>query len=86
MKTRCVWEHNGNDSILYSEEYIGAYTRGNTKEEAIRKMSSEILSYAVWAGISLPDPPEPEIVQEKNPCLWFPMPIRMCFSSGNARR
>jgi hypothetical protein len=38
MKIECVWEHNGNDSILYSGNIIGAFTRGKTKEEAIGKM------------------------------------------------
>ena len=41
MKIRCVWEHNGNDSIVYSDNFAGAYTRGRTKEEAIRKMPLE---------------------------------------------
>ena len=27
---RCVWEHNGNDTLLYSVDYIGAYTRGSS--------------------------------------------------------
>ncbi len=25
MKIRCVWEHNGNDTILYSDNFIGAF-------------------------------------------------------------
>ncbi len=65
MKIRCVWEHNGNDSILYSDNFTGAYTRGRTKEEAIRKMPLEIATYLRWAGKPLHDFPETEIVQEK---------------------
>ncbi len=65
MKIRCVWEHNGNDSILYSDNFTGAYTRGRTKEEAIRKMPLEIAAYLRWAGKPLPDVTETEIVQEK---------------------
>ena len=37
MKIKCIWEHTGNDSILYSTEYPGTFTRGKTKEEALKK-------------------------------------------------
>ena len=35
MKIRCVWEHNGDDSILYADNFVGAYTRGEWKGEAV---------------------------------------------------
>ena len=38
MKINCVWEHNGNDSILYASDFVGAFTRGASKEEAVLKM------------------------------------------------
>ncbi len=66
MEIRCVWEHNGNDSILYAERLVGAYTRGRTPEEAVRKMHAEVKSYLKWKGASLAEPFEVEIVQEKN--------------------
>lgn len=65
MKIRCVWEHNGNDSILYSDNFIGAFTRGRTKDEAIQKMPSEVKSYLKWTGALTSDSLEPEIIQEK---------------------
>ena len=65
MKIRCVWEHNGNDSILYASNYVGAYTRGETKEIALQKMPGEIVSYLKWKGGAVPDSLEPVIVQEK---------------------
>lgn len=65
MKVQCVWEHNGDDSILYSSNFIGAYTRGRSKREALRKMPSEITSYLRWKGDLVWDTPEAEIVQEK---------------------
>lgn len=65
MKIRCVWEHNGNDSILYANSFIGAFTRGASKDLAIRKMPSEIKSYLMWKGDLVTDSFEPEIVQEK---------------------
>lgn len=65
MKIRCVWEHNGNDSILYAGNFAGAFTRGPSKAAAIEKMPSEITSYLKWKGDTVPDLLEPEIVQEK---------------------
>lgn len=66
MKIRCVWEHNCNDSILYSIDYTGAFTRGETRDVAIQKMASEIRSYLQWKGSSVPASLEPIIVQEKD--------------------
>lgn len=66
MKIRCVWEHNGNDSILYAAHFIGAFTRGASKDSALQKMPSEIKSYLMWKGGLTTDLFEPEIVQEKH--------------------
>ena len=67
MKIECVWEHNGNDSILYSSNFIGAYTRGATKEEAVGKMPLEIASYTKWmdGSVLLPLISDIAVVQEK---------------------
>ena len=61
-----VWEHNGNDTLLYSVDCVGAYTRGETLEIAVVKMSAEIKSYVAWAGREWKDAEQIEIVQEKN--------------------
>ncbi len=50
MTINCVWEHNGGDTLLYAENFVGAYTRGETLETAIRKMQLEICSYFKWRG------------------------------------
>ena len=50
MKIRCVWEHNGNDSLLYAANFIGAFTRGPSLDAAIRKMPCEIQAYLKWKG------------------------------------
>ncbi|MCI8406686.1 MAG: hypothetical protein HFE43_06765 [Oscillospiraceae bacterium] len=65
MNIRCVWEHNGSDSILFAADFPGAYTRGETREAALQKMAGEIASYQKWKGEAAPDSPEPVIVQEK---------------------
>ena len=37
MTINCVWEHNGRDTLLYAVDFVGAYTRGETLEAAVRK-------------------------------------------------
>ncbi len=69
MKIRCVWEHNGSDTLLYAGNFIGAYTRGETREIALGKMADEIRSYQAWKGEPLDGRPEPVIVQEKASAL-----------------
>lgn len=50
MTINCVWEHNGNDTLLYAVDFVGAYTRGETLEAAVGKMQAEICSYLKWCG------------------------------------
>lgn len=66
-KIQCVWEHNGNDSLLYASNCIGAFTRGSTKEIAVSKMQKEIKAYLRWKNGAVPNLEnlEVEIVQEK---------------------
>lgn len=54
MDMECTWEHNENDSIIYSKEYIGAYARGESREAALAKMPDEIASYCSWLDIPAP--------------------------------
>lgn len=65
MKIRCVWEHNGDDSLLYAGNFAGAFTRGSSREEVIRKMPSEIEAYLKWKGEAAAGPFAVEIVQER---------------------
>ncbi len=63
-KTSCVWEHNGCDTLLYSADYPGAYTRGESLEAAIAKMEPEIRSWLAWAGKPLPGNIVVSVVQD----------------------
>ena len=65
MKINCVWEHNGNDSILYATDFAGAFARGASKKEAILKMPEEIRRFRLWRGETPLDAYEIAIVQEK---------------------
>lgn len=50
MKLHCFWEHNGDDTLLYSVDYLGAYTRGSSLETAKAKIPNEIRSFTSWSG------------------------------------
>ena len=65
MKINCVWEHNGDDSILYADNFTGAFSRGASKEDAIQKMPEEIRRFQLWRRETPIDGFEIEIVQEK---------------------
>ena len=61
---KCVWEHNGNDTLLYAVEYVGAYTRGDSLEAAMAKMPAEIRAYSFWKGQNCEQITDIEIIQE----------------------
>ena len=65
MKIECVWEHNGEDTLLYAGSLPGAYTRGESLETAFRKMDREAISYLRWTGAPNPERIAVEIVQER---------------------
>ena len=65
MEIKCIWEHNGNDSLLYAGNCVGAFTRGESLDIAIGKMSEEIKAYMNWIGESMPEEVDVVIVQEK---------------------
>lgn len=54
MDIRCVWEHNGEDTLLFAVDHPGAFTRGASLAEAVEKMSREIAAYSRWAETSCP--------------------------------
>ncbi len=64
MKISCVWEHNGDDSLLYAMNLPGAFARGENKDAALNKMKQEAVSFLAWQGKTVEFPLEIEIVQE----------------------
>lgn len=69
MKIRCVWEHNGDDTLLYADNFIGAFARGKSKEDALGKIKQEVVSYLNWCHMGIPDELTAEITQEKQSTL-----------------
>ena len=54
MMIHCIWEHNGDDSLLYAVEPIGAYARGENLDTVLKKMPGEVASYYKWRGQAVP--------------------------------
>ena len=52
VKLSCIWEHNGDDTLLYVRELPGAYARGKNLEAAAGKLPSEVRSWRKWAGLA----------------------------------
>lgn len=65
MRIECIWEHNGEDSLLYAGNLPGAFTRGASREEALKKMPGEARAFLRWMDAAAPEPLEPVVVQEK---------------------
>ena len=65
VTVKCVWEHNGQDSLLYAIDYIGAYTRGESLDIAVEKMPHEIASYLKWKGELIASPLSLSVTEEK---------------------
>ncbi len=66
MTINCFWEHNGNDTLLYAVDHIGAYTRGENFGKAMIKMPQEIASYLKWCGENVPDNFKIAVIGEKS--------------------
>lgn len=71
-KINVVMEYNKDGYLLYANNYCGAFTRGKTQDEAIRKFAVEIRQYMKWITGGkeyLEDVYKPIIVQEKESTL-----------------
>ncbi len=64
MKIECVWEHNGNDTLLYAANLPGVYARGSSLDVAMGKMLPDVRSYLSWAGQPIPNNVTFEIVKD----------------------
>ncbi len=67
MNIRCVWEHNGDDTLLCAIDFPGAFARGEDLETAKGKMPGEIRAYCAWLSLDVDTVGEVEIVQDA-PC------------------
>ena len=68
---RCVWEHNGGDTLLYAADadFFGVYARGTSREEAAQKILRDAAAYCRWRGGTVPGEFAVEVVQEQESAL-----------------
>ena len=64
MKIRCIWEHKGEDTILWASDYPGAFARGAGLSEALAKLPEDLKAWADWTEQHAPEEAEPVIVGE----------------------
>ncbi len=64
MKINLIYEHKGDDSILYAENLPGAFTRGENLNIALAKLPDEVASYMAWLGEDAPAEIEIDLRQD----------------------
>ena len=69
MKIRYVWEHNGNDTLLFAADFPGAYARGASRDEALAKLPDELRAFLRWTNAPVPAFDGAELVQEQESAL-----------------
>ena len=74
MKIEAVCEYNDKGYLIYATNFVGAYVRGATENEALSKFGGEVRAYLRWCGVcELPkDDVQVEIVQRKE------SPLQIC--------
>ena len=50
---RCVWEHRGEDTLLWAEDFPGAFARGADLAEAVEKLPRDLSDWSDWTGAAL---------------------------------
>lgn len=64
MKINLIYEHNGDDSMLYCENLPGAFARGENLNIALAKLPDEVASYMAWQGEEAPTEIEIDLRQD----------------------
>lgn len=55
MEILAVDEYNDDGHLIYSQNFVGAFVRGKTREEGLVKFPLEIKGYCRWAGLNNTD-------------------------------
>ena len=61
---RCVWEHRGEDTLLWAEDFPGAFARGADLAEAVEKLPRDLSDWSDWTGAALEECSGVAIVSE----------------------
>ncbi len=60
----CVWEHSGDDTILWPADYPGAFARGVSLAEAKAKLKTDLDAWSHWTGQPVPESIDIRIVSD----------------------
>ena len=61
----CVWEHRGEDTILWAVDHPGAFARGASLAEAMKKLPQDLAEWAQWTGCAVPEFCDIRIIAER---------------------
>ena len=64
MKIFCIWEHRGEDTILWATDYPGAFARGASLDEALAKLPADLREWSAWTGLEAPVDGEAVVIGE----------------------
>ena len=64
MKIFCIWEHRGEDTILWATDYPGAFARGSNLNEALAKLPADLREWSAWTGLEAPVDGEAVVIGE----------------------
>ena len=65
MKIFCIWEHRGEDTILWAVDHPGAFARGASLAEAMKKLPQDLAEWAQWTGCAVPEFCDIRIIAER---------------------
>ena len=60
----CIWEHRGEDTILWAVDYPGAFARGASLKEALAKLNADLREWSAWIGLETPEEGEAVVIGE----------------------
>lgn len=64
MKIFCIWEHRGEDTILWATDYPGTFARGASLNEALAKLPADLREWSAWTGLEAPERGEAVVIGE----------------------
>ena len=64
MKIYCIWEHRGEDTILWATDYPVAFARGASLKEALAKLPAVLREWSAWTGLEAPVDGEAVVIGE----------------------
>lgn len=75
-KINVIVESNEQGYMVHLKDYPGSYTRGESENIALAKVSSEVKRYCKWAGWDIPIHTQPVVIKNVTQMLGLMMVIQ----------